>query len=124
MADPGAIFTDILTRRHLRREAKLPLLDVHVVYRREVEQALWREHVRQHHEEVRAQVFDDLRQRLGREPLSAGGRWAVNAMVTKTLAESFTGPRTIDPTISEVVAHQHGEMPDSTIIGSSPGLSC
>ncbi len=92
MIDRGAIFTSILQRNELRR-GFLPLLDVHAVYRREVEQALWREHVEQHHEEVRAQVLRDYRERLGSEMLSAGGRWAVNTMVTKTLAKSFKARR-------------------------------
>ena len=93
MADRGAIFADVLARNALRREAKLPLLDVRREYERIVEQALWREHVERHYEEVRAQVLDDLRKRLGREPLSAGGRWAVAALVTKALAESFRAGR-------------------------------
>ena len=74
MTDRGAILTNILIRQNLRREAKLPLLDVRREYERIVEQARWREHVDQHYEEGRAQVLRDYRERLGSEMLSAGGR--------------------------------------------------
>lgn len=93
MPDRAAIFSSILDRIALRREARLPLLDVRRTFEREVGQALWREHVEQHHAEVRAHVVDDLRQRLGREPLSTGGRWAVNALTNKALVESFRARR-------------------------------
>jgi hypothetical protein len=93
MLDRAAIFSSILTRNALRREAHLPLLDVRGSFKREVRQALWREHVEQHHETVRAQVLRDFRERLGSDMLSAGGRWAINAMTHKTLVESFRARR-------------------------------
>ena len=90
MPDRSAIFSSILTRNALRREAHLPLLDVRQTFDREVEQALWRAHVGQHVETVRAQVW--ARRRAHHGPtwgLSAGGRWAVNAEVRAILRESF-----------------------------------
>ena len=92
--DRVAIFADILARNALRREVKLPTLDVHRVYRREVEQALWREHVERHHEATMVTVLHELRAKQGPNfPQSAGGRWAVNALVAKALKESFKGVR-------------------------------
>ena len=93
LVDRAAIFADILARNALRRGAQLPQLDVRATFEHEVEQALWREHVEQHHAEVRAQVLDDLRKRLGREPLSAGGRWAINALTQKALVKRYRAQR-------------------------------
>ena len=93
LVDRAAILTDILARQHLRREARLPLLDVRREYKVSVTSALWAEHVEQHGATTRARVLDDLRQRLGREPLSAGGRWAIATRTMKLLRESFRAQR-------------------------------
>ena len=93
MVDRAAIFSSILARNALRRGAQLPQLDVRATFEREVEHALWIEHVERHHAEVRAQVLDDLRQRFGREPLSAGGRWAISALTQKALVERYRAHR-------------------------------
>ena len=93
MIDRATVFTDILARQQLRREAKLPLLDVRHEYTRIVEWKLWKEHVEQHGAEVRARVLDDLTRRFGHEPQSAGGRWALNALTHKALRESFNADR-------------------------------
>lgn len=90
--DRAAIFADILGRNQLRREAKLPLLDVRATYAREVEQGLWRAHVEQHQATVRVEVWSRYRAKHGPDwGFSAGGRWAVAAEVHKLLRARFRG---------------------------------
>ena len=88
--DRAKILEALLQRNALRREAHLPLLDVTAVYRREVEQARWREHVNAFYAGVHAAVLGRYRVQYG--PAwggSTGGRWAVQAEVSKLLRESF-----------------------------------
>ena len=88
--DRSAIFSDILRRNVLRREAHLPLLDVRTTYDGEVEQALWRAHLAQHHAAVREEVLADLRAEHGAGfGGSTGGRWAINALTHTRLRERF-----------------------------------
>ena len=93
MPDRAVIFSDLLARNALRREAQLPPLDVRHEFRLAVERSLWAEHVERHHAEVRARVLDDLRRRLGQEPSSTGGRWAISSLTLKALRESFRARR-------------------------------
>lgn len=88
--DRGAIFSDLLRRQVLRREARLPLLDVRAEYHRAVEQALWRRHVELNHERVRAAVLAQLRAKHGeRFGGSWGGRMAVSLLAQQALQNSF-----------------------------------
>ncbi len=89
LVDRAAIFSDILTRNTLRREAQLPSLDIRSEYAQILRHELWRVHVEQHREGVRAQVLRNYRKRHGVEPVSAGGMWMINAQVNMALAESF-----------------------------------
>ncbi|UYW29495.1 hypothetical protein OKC48_13625 [Methylorubrum extorquens] len=90
--DRGAIFSEILRRQALRREAQLPLLDVRAEYERAVEQAQWRAHAKTYREAVRAQVLAELRAKNGSQfGGSVGGRWAVRLLTEKRLQETFNG---------------------------------
>lgn len=88
--DRGAIFSNILQRQALRREAQLPLLNIRVEYERAVEQARWRAHVEQCGEAIRAQVLAELRAKNGPQfGGSVGGMWAVRILASKRLREMF-----------------------------------
>lgn len=90
----AAIFTDILARNALRREARLPLLDVRTTFDREVKYAEWVAHVVEHEEAARAEVLRDQRRRHGADyPQSTGGRWAVSILTTQALRRSFVARR-------------------------------
>lgn len=90
LVDRAAIFASILTRNALRREAHLPLLDVRVTYERELAQALWRAHVNEHYEAVRAEVVARLRARFGKRwGGSAGARWHVEIETDRELRRRF-----------------------------------
>lgn len=88
--DRSAILTTILQRQALRREAQLPLLNVRAEYERTVEQALWKTHVDECGEAVRAEVLAELRSRHGPQfGYSVGGLWAVRLRTEKRLREMF-----------------------------------
>ncbi|KQQ17575.1 hypothetical protein ASF56_22915 [Methylobacterium sp. Leaf122] len=90
--DRGAIFSDILRRQALRREAQLPLLNVRAEYERAVEQARWQAHVEQYGEAIRAQVLAELRAKNGLQfGGSVGGLWAIRLLTEKRLREMFNG---------------------------------
>lgn len=94
MPDRAAIFADILTRNALRREARLPLLNVRATFEREVNRALWIEHVHEHLETVRAEVLRIEREKRGSTfPESGGGHWIIAARVRATLIETFRARR-------------------------------
>lgn len=88
--DRGAIFSDILRRQALRREAQLPLLNVRAEYERAVEQARWRAHVETYGEAIRAQVLAELRAKNGPHfGSSVGGIWAVELLASNRLSAMF-----------------------------------
>ena len=88
--DRGAIFNMILKRQALRREAQLPLLDIHSEYHRAVEQALWRQHVELHHDRVRADILAQQRARHGQGwGLSWGGQFGLSLLTHRALQASF-----------------------------------
>lgn len=90
--DRGAIFSDLLRRQALRREAQLPLLNVRAEYERAVEQARWRAHVATYGDAIRAQVLAELRAKNGPQfGGSVGGMWAVRILASKRLREMFNG---------------------------------
>ena len=97
MPDRAAIFTGILARNALRREAQLPQLNVRVTFESEVDRALWVEHVLDHLETVQAEVLRVERETRGPTfPESAGGHWIVAARVRATLVETFWARRRHD----------------------------
>ncbi|OHV17801.1 hypothetical protein BK022_03310 [Methylorubrum extorquens] len=88
--DRGAIFSNILQRQALRREAQLPLLDVRAEYERAIEQARWKAHVETYGETIHAQVLAELRTKNGPQfGGSVGGMWAVRILASKRLREMF-----------------------------------
>lgn len=94
MIDRAAIFADILTRNALRREARLPLLDVRAAYGRAVQHAEWIAHVAEHGEAARAEVLRDQRHRHSATyPQSRGGQWAVDILTNRALSQSFAARR-------------------------------
>lgn len=94
MIDRAAIFSDLLRRNAIRREAKLPLLDVRQTYEREVERRLWIEYARQNSARVQAEVLGKQRAKYGPAyPVSGGGRLAVGCLVHKALREGFRAQR-------------------------------
>lgn len=90
--DRAAILTSILNRQAVRREARLPLLNIRAEYERAVEQARWRAHVEEHGETVRAEALAELRFRHGPQfGNSVGGLWAVRLRTEKRLRDMFAG---------------------------------
>lgn len=90
--DRSAILSGILQRQALRREARLPMLDVRAEYERAVEQALWQAHVEKYGGAVRAEVLAELRLKHGPQfGSSLGGLWAVRLRTEKRLRDMFAG---------------------------------
>jgi len=90
VVDRGAIFSALLARQALRIEAKLPRLDIPTLYRRSVEQALWRQHVELHHDRVRADILARQRARHYKAwPQTWGGRVGLSVMVQQALKASY-----------------------------------
>lgn len=92
--DHAAIFTTILRRNALRREARLPLLDVRAEYQEEVATAHQHEIYEQHYDVVRAEVVERLREE--REPGwegTEGGRWLLDVLVRRELRQRFPLPK-------------------------------
>ncbi len=91
--DRAEIFTALLRRQALRREARLPLLDIAFLYHQEVEKALWRRYVELHHDRVRAEILAQQRVKFGNGwGYSAGGRWALNILTERALRASYSLP--------------------------------
>lgn len=88
--DRGAIFSDLLRRQALRREARLPLLNVRAEYELAVGKARWRAHVEKYGEAVRAEVLAELRAKNGPQfGASMGGLWAVRLLTEARLQNIF-----------------------------------
>lgn len=88
--DRGQIFSAILARQALRREAHLPLLDIGREYRTTVDRALWRQHCEKHLDRVQKEILARQRARHGPEwPSSWGGRMGLSIMVQQALRASF-----------------------------------
>jgi hypothetical protein len=87
--DRAAIYSDLCRRNALRKEAKLPLLNVHAEYRRLVEVQRWAEIVEQHWEVVEAEILAEKRRERSDWGISAGGRLALRLLTLKTLRERY-----------------------------------
>jgi hypothetical protein len=85
MIDRAAIFTELTRRNVVRRQAKLPLLDMRDEFDRAVEYACWKAVCEKHADRVRSEVLAELSETFGREPHSASGRWAVGILTLKRL---------------------------------------
>ena len=88
------ILATVLKRNALRREAKLPSLDVRMEFEQAVQNSLWKDFVRLHCNAARADVLRGCRRRLGSDfPTSAGGRWHVNILTGLALQTAFAATR-------------------------------
>lgn len=92
--DAAAILASVWARNILRREAQLPLLPVRITFERELHQARWSAHVKQHYAATRERVLAEQRARHGQGwGLSVGGRWGTHLLTMKVLQTSFRVPR-------------------------------
>lgn len=88
--DRAAVFKAILDRQALRRDARLPVLDVPTEYRRALELALWQRHVALHLDQARRRVLGRQRAKYGLKwPSSWGGKVMFLALVQRELAAGF-----------------------------------
>lgn len=83
--DRVQLFADLTRRNAVRRQAQLPLLNIPAEYARAIELFRWKAICKHHRERVQGQVIAELARRLGREPQSAGGCWAIAALTLKRL---------------------------------------
>ena len=85
----SAIYTAILQRNSLRREAKLPSLDVRQTYLSEVAKAEWRAIVEAHYDRVAGEILSEQRRKYLDWGNSWGGRLALRLMTEKALRERY-----------------------------------
>ena len=84
------IFTELTRRNAVRRQ--LPLLDMGDEFDRAVEFTHWKAVCDEHADQVRSEVIAELSETFGREPHSAGGRWAVGILTLKRLRALHQSP--------------------------------
>jgi hypothetical protein len=89
MVDRQQILETLYARQALRREARLPLLDLTAEYHRAVVAARWREIVEEHWDRVEAEILAEKRREKPDWGWSAGGRMALTALTVKTLTERY-----------------------------------
>jgi hypothetical protein len=92
MIDKAAIFAELTRRNVVRRQAKLPLLDMRDEFDRAVEFTRWKAACDEHAHRVRSEVTAELSKKLGGELQSAGGRWAVSILMLKRLRALHQSP--------------------------------
>ena len=120
MVDKAAIFTDLTRRNALRREAKLPLLDVQAEFVHAVEVATWREACKEHADDIariREQAEADFRQRHCADGgLSAGGRWAINYEIIRRIIDLMAAHGVHRPTPHHAIIYgsNRSEVPEET----------
>jgi hypothetical protein len=91
--DRAAIFLNLCFRRKIRREARLPLLDLKAEYRHAVtvaEAARLRAIRAQYEPEVRNEIITEMREKHG--PYwgkDLGGRYWLGELVRRTIAERY-----------------------------------
>ena len=85
MIDKAAIFTELARRNAVRRQARLPLLDMRDEFDRAIEFTQWKAVCEEHADRVRSEVTVELSKTFGRDPQSAGGRWAAGILMLKRL---------------------------------------
>jgi hypothetical protein len=89
MVDKAAIFADLTKRNGVRRDAKLPLLDLRTEFERAVSLALWREGRERFDGEIpriKQEILAELQQTRGPEfdeYRSAGARWLIGYKVAE-----------------------------------------
>jgi hypothetical protein len=87
--DKSEIFTELTRRNAVRREAKLPLLDMRVEFDHAVEVTAWREACVKHADDIariKHGALAEFRARRGADfPQSVGGQWMVRFEATKRI---------------------------------------
>jgi hypothetical protein len=87
--DKAEIFTELTLRNAVRREAKLPLLDMRVEFDHTVAVTSWREACVKHADDIariKKAVIAECRARHGADfPQSVGGNWIVRFEATKRI---------------------------------------
>jgi hypothetical protein len=91
--DRASLFTSILERNALRREAKLPLLPVRETFETEVRIAEWHAFCEQHAQAVWDEILGEKRRTYADWGNSAGGQLYLRVMTTKALRERFAQQR-------------------------------
>ena len=91
--DRSAIFLNLCARNQIRREARLPLLDIKAEYRNAitVAEARQRRAIRQQYvPEIKAEILAEMRERHGPDWGNCwSGRLALGALVDKLLRERY-----------------------------------
>ncbi len=91
--DKAAIFEELCCRNQIRREARLPLLDLKTEYSLAIavaEAARLRAIREPYVSQVRAEILDQMRAKYGPHwPSDSGGRWMLMGLVRKALAERY-----------------------------------
>ena len=87
--DRQQILETLYQRQALRREARLPALDITAEYHHAVATARWAEIVAQHYERVEAEILREKRRERADWAVSSGGRLALRLMTMKTLRERY-----------------------------------
>ena len=91
--DRSAIFLNLCLRQKIRREARLPLLDLKAEYRHAViiAEAKRLRAIRKPYEaQVRAEILNQYRAIYGPHwPSDSGGRWMLMGLMRKALSEQY-----------------------------------
>ena len=91
--DKSAIFKELCCRNQLRREARLPLLDLKGEYHAAIaaaEAARLRAIREPYVSQVRAEILDQMRAKYGPHwPSDSGGRWMLMGLMRKALSEQY-----------------------------------
>lgn len=88
--DRTSIFSELCRRNALRREARLPLLNVPAEYARLVDVARWGYILEHHYADTRTEVLASLRATRGPDfGNSAGGRWMIEILTVRVLTERY-----------------------------------
>jgi hypothetical protein len=91
--DKATIFKELCCRNQLRREARLPLLDLKAEYRHAViiAEAKRLRAIRKPYEaQVRAEILNQYRAIYGPHwPSDSGGRWMLMGLMRKALSEQY-----------------------------------
>jgi hypothetical protein len=91
--DRAAIFTSILKKNALRREAQLPVLPIRETFRKEVLAAEWRLFCQEHAQSIWDEILAEKRRTYADWGNSAGGMLALHLLTTKVLQERFARER-------------------------------
>src|SRR4028118_694373 len=91
--DKAAIFAELCRRNQMRREARLPLLDLKAEYRQAIQLAeakRLRASRKPYEAQVRAEILNQYRAIYGSHwPSDSGGRWKLMGLVRKALSEQY-----------------------------------